>query len=251
MPSVLDFAYVALLALGWPLYEHLVDWPRFRRRLREDPAHARSREYRETIAGQWLIVAAGAALFEWQGRAWPALGLRSPDGWRLWVAVAIVAGLAALYALQARSAVRSSVARAKVRKAITSLELLVPHTASELRWFLAVAVTAGVCEEFVFRGYFVWTLAPWVGWWSAVALGTPIFGLLHGYQGRTGVVKTAIVGLLMAAVVALTGTLVTAMALHAVIDLGAGIITWIALRENTDATDPAIDLRAAPGLQPR
>jgi divalent metal cation (Fe/Co/Zn/Cd) transporter len=43
----------------------------------------------------------------------------------------------------------------------------------------------------------------------------------------------------MGAVVAATGTLLTAMALHALIDAGTGVITWIALREMRMADEPA------------
>jgi len=231
MPHVLDFVFVALLAVAWPLYEHFVDWPRFMRRLRDEPLQARPREYAGTIATQWLIVAAAVALWVRAGRPWAALGLAAPGGLRLWVSAAVVMLLAALYGAQAAALARSPKARGRVRQAIVRLEALLPHTTSEFRWFLALSLTAGVCEEFLFRGYLVWTLAPWLGWWGAAALGAGCFGLLHAYQGRSGIVRTAIVGAGMALVVALTRSLLPAMALHALIDLGSGLVTWVALRE--------------------
>jgi hypothetical protein len=44
-------------------------------------------------------------------------------------------------------------------------------------------------------------------------------------------VRTAIVGAVMALVVAPTRSLFPAMALHALVDAGSGLVTWIALRE--------------------
>jgi membrane protease YdiL (CAAX protease family) len=170
---VLDLVYIALLAAGWPLYEHFVDWPRFQRWLRDEPARARTREYRATIVRQWLIVAAGAALLAWHGQPLSALGVQGPHGWRLWVSVAVVSSLGALYTQQPG---RPGAVRVPGQSCGRPLEPLLPHTARELGWYLAVAVTAGVCEELVFRGYFAWALAPWVGWWGGVVLGAPVFG---------------------------------------------------------------------------
>jgi membrane protease YdiL (CAAX protease family) len=235
MPNALDFVFVALIAVAWPLYEHFVDWPRFQRALKDDARRARTREYAKTMAMQWIIVAAGVALWVRAERPWGALGLGAPAGWRLWATIVAVALLAALYASQAAALARSAEARTRVRKAVDRLEGLLPHTAPELRWFLALSVTAGVCEELLFRGYAVWTFAPWLGWWGAAALATACFGLLHAYQGRSGIVRTAIVGGVMVVVVALTRSLVPAMALHALIDVGSGVVTWLALRES-DAT---------------
>ncbi|MCI0376926.1 MAG: CPBP family intramembrane metalloprotease [Gemmataceae bacterium] len=47
-------------------------------------------------------------------------------------------------------------------------------------WFGGVSLTAGFCEEFLFRGYFIWVFAPWLGWWGAAALSVLIFAILHG-----------------------------------------------------------------------
>ena len=84
MPTLLDLVFVTLLAVAWPLYEHSVDWPRFQRWLRDEPSRARTREYRATLAAQWLTTAAGAALWMRGDRPWSGLRLVLPGGWRLW-----------------------------------------------------------------------------------------------------------------------------------------------------------------------
>lgn len=225
--------YVAVFAIAWPLYEYFVDWPRLQRRLKEDAGGARGPEYRATMARQWLLAGAGAALWLRSGRQWRELGVQAPSGWRLWAAAAVVAGLSALYWQQAATVVRSQTARKKVRQAIGALEPLLPHTTAEFCWFLGASVTAGVCEEFLYRGYFVAALAPWLGAWPAYLLAVPFFGLLHAYQGRAGVVRTSLVGLVMTLVVVLTRSLFPAMALHMIVDIGGGLVTWIVLRDVT------------------
>ncbi len=78
---------------------------------------------------------------------------------------------------------RSPRAQASVRKQIGPLVTLLPHTRPELGWFVGVSLTAGICEEFLFRGYFIWTFERWLGWWGAAALSIPFFAALHAYQG--------------------------------------------------------------------
>jgi membrane protease YdiL (CAAX protease family) len=98
-----------------------------------------------------------------------------------------------------------------------------------------VSLTAGFCEEFLFRGYFIWVFAPWLGWWGAAALSVLIFAILHAYQGWNGVLRTGIVGAVFTLVVAIFNSLWPAIALHALMDLGAGMMAWLALREGQTA----------------
>jgi hypothetical protein len=69
------------------------------------------------------------------------------------------------------------------------------------------------------------------GWWGAAALSLALFAVAHLYQGWGGVLKTGIAGILFTAVVAISGSLWPAIAMHALIDLGAGVMAWLALRE--------------------
>jgi membrane protease YdiL (CAAX protease family) len=60
-----------------------------------------------------------------------------------------------------------------------------------------------------------------------------MFGLGHAYQGAAGIVKTGIVGLLMAGAYVGTGSLLAPMLLHVVIDLTSGMVAYLALRPVT------------------
>jgi membrane protease YdiL (CAAX protease family) len=200
-------------------------------------------EYWRTILQQWLFVAIGVALWLEAGRPLSALGLRAPDGWRLWASSGVVFLLAAHFARNAAALARNPEKRARVRERFKNVVPLtiMPRTTREFVWFLTLSLTAGVCEEFLFRGYFIWELSPWLSWWGAAALSALAFGLLHTYQGRNGVIGVALVGIIMTLVVATTRSLFPAIALHTLMDAGNGFVIWIALREepHDDAMEAA------------
>lgn len=239
MTTLPDLLYVALFAVAMPLWDYLVFWPAFHRQLRADPARARKRLWTGAIGGLWALVAVGAALWVANGRSWTSLGFSVPDGWRFWVAVGLVL-LLVVYEVQSAAAVaRDSKARASVRRQMGKLaDVTGPHTRTELYWFGGASLTAGFCEEFLFRGYLIWALAPWLGWWGAAALSVLIFTSAHAYQGWNGALRTGIVGTFYTLVVAIFGSLWPAIVLHALVDLGSGILAWLVLHEG-QATDAA------------
>jgi membrane protease YdiL (CAAX protease family) len=238
MTTLPDLLYVALFAVALPLWDYLVSWPASRRQPQADPAWARMRIWRVAIGSGWALVAVGAALWVWNDRSWRSFGFSVPDGWRLWTSIALFLLLAAYYAYAAATVARSPEQRANVRQQITpGIAAVLPHTRTEMYWFGGVSLTAGFCEEFLFRGYFIWALAPWLGWWGAAALSLLIFASGHAYQGWNGALRTGIVGAIFTLVVAIFGSLWPAIALHALIDLSNGMFAWLALREGQATGD--------------
>jgi membrane protease YdiL (CAAX protease family) len=124
------------------------------------------------------------------------------------------------------SAERKAVLRARLE----SHAAMLPHTASEFAWFAALSVTAGVCEELIFRGYILWAAQSILGLWPAVVLSCLVFALAHAYQGIGGIVKTGLVGAFFMATVLVLGSLLPAMVAHALIDIGQGAGAWLVLR---------------------
>ena len=231
-----DLLYVALFALAVPLWDYLASWPALQRQFKANPARARKRLWIAAIVYPWALVAIGAALWVAHDRPWSALGFSVPDGWRLWVVVGLVLLLVAYYVQAAAAVARDPEARASVRQQFTgNLSDVLPHTRTELTWFGAVSLTAGFCEEFLYRGYFIWALSPQLGWWGAAALSMVLFASGHAYQGWNGVLRTGVVGALFTAVVALFGSLWPAIILHGLVDLGGGVMAWLTLREEPAA----------------
>ena len=134
------------------------------------------------------------------------------------VFVGLVASTAA-FALNPQS-------RAWFRKQAAGVSALVPATPQERWLFAAVAITAGICEEIVFRGF----LRLYLG-----ALGLPliatgvvaalIFGVAHAYQGWKGVMQTAALGGALMGLYIASGSLVPCIVAHALVDLRFLVIT--------------------------
>lgn len=105
------------------------------------------------------------------------------------------------------------------------LRQLLPRTRGEKLLFVGVSLSAGFGEELAYRGYAIPVLAGLVGSeWTAAVLSAGIFGFLHAYQGQVGVVRTGLMGLLLAAVFLWSGSLWPAILGHAAIDLVGGLI---------------------------
>lgn len=118
---------------------------------------------------------------------------------------------------------RSSKARqAYVREYRRALAFFLPATAEELRWFTILSVSAGICEEILFRGFFMQYLhrCPWlVGWTVALLVSSASFGLNHLYQGPSGVFSTALAGLAFGVLFLFTGNLILPILMHIAVDL--------------------------------
>jgi uncharacterized protein len=234
MPTLSDLLYVAWFAIVGPLIDYSVFWPRFHRRLKVDPAGTRTRLWAWSIGSAWVFVAIGAAIWVSNDRSWTEFGFSIPDGWRLWASLVLILLLVAYHVYAIAAVAGSSEARAGLRQQMFgALPAVMPHTRTELYWFSGVAITAGFCEEFLFRGYFIWVLSPWLGWWGAAALSLSIFAIGHIYQGWNGVLRTGIVGALYTLSVATFNSLWPAIALHALLDLAGGIMAWLALRDES------------------
>ncbi len=107
-------------------------------------------------------------------------------------------------------------------RAFRRLAFILPVTQEERAWFALVSVTAGICEEVLYRGFLIRYLSdgPWhVGLWIALAVASVAFGLGHGYQGLSGIIGTTVLGAVIAVIFLATGSLWLPMALHAIIDL--------------------------------
>jgi membrane protease YdiL (CAAX protease family) len=109
-----------------------------------------------------------------------------------------------------------------LRRQVRGFGALLPRSRQERTVFALLAVTAGICEEFVVRGFgiaylhWLWPGAPRL---AVIVITAAVFGLGHLYQGLRGVVVTGLVGAFFAWLVLSTGSLVPAMVLHALLDL--------------------------------
>jgi membrane protease YdiL (CAAX protease family) len=178
--------------------------------------------YASTIAFQWL--AAGVVAWRaWaRGLSLDELGLVVHGRGRILVA-ALVGGatLGGLQWLNLRRMGRSS---GKAREFMQALaERILPQSKVELLPYLALALTAGLCEEFLYRGFAMAALTrAGLPLWGVVLLSSVFFGLAHLYQGRGGLVSTMIIGTVFGTARIAYDGLVPAMLWHFAVDAAAG-----------------------------
>jgi uncharacterized protein len=106
--------------------------------------------------------------------------------------------------------------------ALKQLDFFLPATREERIWFAVVSVTAGICEEVLYRGFLIryFSDGPWhLPLAVALIVSSVAFGMAHGYQGLSGIIRTGIIGAVMAIIFFITGSLWLPMALHAFLDL--------------------------------
>jgi membrane protease YdiL (CAAX protease family) len=235
---MLDVALVILFTAAWPLAEYFWLWPRHVRAVEAGDPAARSRAYARTLLEQWALAAAVMALTLGFARPLSTLGLRLPQGWRLGLGVTLPAAYLLLIVVQGRVLAARPGALAGLRKKLDPLRALVPHTPGEFRLFVPLSITAGICEELLFRGYLVWVLKAWIGLGAAVGASMILFGLAHAYQGYKFGVRAFFAGVVMGALALVTGSILPGMALHALIDLGSGWVMFSAFRPVETASRP-------------
>jgi membrane protease YdiL (CAAX protease family) len=114
------------------------------------------------------------------------------------------------------------------RKAVINREpvvyLFAPENPAERAWWLVTSVVAGVGEEISWRGVQTALLVRLVGsYWPAAVLCAISFGLAHAIQGWKSSAAIVALALGFQAVVAASGSLYIAMAVHVAYDITAGL----------------------------
>jgi len=100
---------------------------------------------------------------------------------------------------------------------------LLPRSKNERINYFFVSLTAGICEEIIFRGllfFLLQTIFPNMAMPFVLATTSVIFGIGHIYQGVLGgAVRTTITGIILGSLFCVTGSLLPVMFLHFVFDI--------------------------------
>ena len=156
-------------------------------------------------------------------------GLRLRDlirgSWQRWTSVLRDLGLAVLF-LMVANVILGMVAYSLKAKPGLGARNLIPHSPSETVVYLLLTVTAGICEEIIFRGYLqrqfsALTRSPAAG----LILQAAVFGIAHGYQGPKFMFIIAVFGSMFGLLVAWRRSLRPAMAAHFLQDAVIGLLT--------------------------
>jgi membrane protease YdiL (CAAX protease family) len=237
-PDAWDHAFTAALLFAIPLWGR-VEYHRLQRRHAGGSAATKADLYRNTILVQWALAALLLVAWFLQGRDAASLGLavRADDGARTG-AVVVLAGLGVLALQRAAVARLRPAGRARLRRQFARTWALLPADAREHRWFRVLAVTAGVCEELLYRGFLIPYCSAYAGPSGGALLAAAAFGLGHFYQGVSGVLKTFLVGAAAGWLYLETQSLLWPMILHSALDLQGGALGRRVRSAQSNASPP-------------
>ncbi len=184
--------------------------------------------YRSTIFFQWLIVAIVAWRCTARTISPEELGIAAGNPWQIaLISIALVAILCLNQVIGLRRI--AEIPPEKRGRLFEITEKIMPRTGMETFVYAALACTAGISEEFLYRGFVFMTfqrmmienLAPPNA--GAAILSSIWFSLAHVYQGRRGIITTFVVGIIFVSIRIWTGSLIPAVAAHIGIDLVVGL----------------------------
>jgi membrane protease YdiL (CAAX protease family) len=175
------------------------------------PSRTKVALYIKTICWQWLLVAALLLVLRRHRLSVSAIGEHLGDP-------RLTMGTTGAFL----TAIDPPAAADRVRA-------LGPAFGREMWVFAVVSLTAGICEELLYRGWLVNLLRVATGSvWIAVGLGAAVFGVAHAYQGTKGMLRTSFIGLQLALLFVYVDSLIPGQVLHAGVDLVAGFVSAIA-----------------------
>lgn len=226
-----DFVLIFFLLIvivpwrGWARLERLLA-------LQHMSSRERTRLYFTSLAAQWIITALVAWRSFARGFSLWQLGLKfEPRSELLLVGITggILMGAAHWFNLR-RVGRSKSPAVDRIRALANKI---FPHSNREALVFCGLAVTAGFCEEFLYRGFVFAALSRLsLPAWGILLISSAMFGLAHAYQGRGGMIGTLLLGTVFGLARILYDSFVPVAFWHAAVDLVAGFAGKRYLIEN-------------------
>jgi len=218
------FVFLLVIAPVWDYWDT--------QRLKRSPSSAGKIRYYKTLCSWlWVGSAIAALIVGWRVFTIRAAPAEIPwflnHTWVRYLVIAVLLGVFLLFVAMPAGIVFWKKLTKRPRRyrsadALQALSYFLPMTQTERRWFAFLCITAGICEETLYRGFLLYYLhiAPWsLNLTVALLIAAAIFGLGHLYGGISGVVGSAIAGILLGLLFLLTGNLLLPMIFHAIFDL--------------------------------
>jgi uncharacterized protein len=106
-----------------------------------------------------------------------------------------------------------------------TLMQIAPQSPLEVLLWLVLSISAGFCEEFVFRGYFLRQFSSLgAGLVLGVLCSSLLFGISHGYEGAEGMIAITAYGAMFCVLALSRRTLRPGMIAHAWHDIFSGVM---------------------------
>jgi membrane protease YdiL (CAAX protease family) len=211
------------IALWWWQY------PRFVRAQAAGARNARPRYYAVEIVPLWVLAVGVISLWIAARRPWGDLLLGRSALWRLALGWALAAAYVGLTLAQRRMVLARPALLARIMKTLGEVQPLLPRTPGERKGFATLSITAGICEELLFRGFVLWYATRWAGPVGGFLISSASFGIMHVYLGARNLPRATIAGVFFYVVVIAAGSLLPATLCHSLADLVSGDLGYRAL----------------------
>lgn len=210
---LLLFLLIVLPAWGW------LDMKKLKR---DNVPAALTQSYLVTITAMWLLAALSAFLVPAHILWRPPQGLAAdmrldvvPASAVIGVAIVLLIGMIVPVIIARRGP-------GSIEKQLEPVRFLLPTTMGQRWLFVLVCLTAGVAEEWIYRGFVLHFLVaelPALNGWIIVVAAAVMFGIAHAYQGRAGTILTGVLGIVFSLFYITSGNLLLSMVMHALLDL--------------------------------
>lgn len=234
---------VVVLYLVWAIVKFSEDYRQLKEAVASGDSEARAGFYRRALVLEWVsaLLALVALGFD-KGKLTPgflemertaigqwlfSLSKEMSGTFLAGLVVSIVLGLVIMVVIRTVAKRRASSLvpnansrRGALQKWLPDFGAFLPTTARERWLFAAVALSAGICEEVVYRGWLLFALHREFALAGSTALlaAAVLFGLAHSYQGPLGVLSATLAGALMCILYVGTGSLLVPIVFHTLID---------------------------------
>lgn len=223
LPTYIDHILVLLLGLALPFLSGIrgsekLGTIHFDERIRR-------RFYLSNGLILWIMAIVVMAIWFWNNRPFSLMGFRLPEFG--WAAVGLSALLILLYVADIVYSMLSPEELRKTHNQWESSVPFLPENYRELPAYTVMCITAGVCEEIMYRGflvnYFIDPMKPGFPWMAAI-FPAVLFSIAHFYQGYKAMYKIFLLSLLFALIFIFSKSLLFVMIIHFLIDFTGGVL---------------------------
>ena len=178
--------------------------------------------YLTTIAWEWMLTA--YVLWGVRRRGTPLEAVTGAK-WKNFLEFARDFGISVLFWLVALMVLGATAIASHFRGSKESVGFLAPRGWMQIALWVLVCVTAGFCEETIFRGYLQKQFIAWSGSATAGLIASAmVFGACHIYQGVKPAIVITVYGLMFGILAQWRKSLRPGMMTHALHDTVSGIV---------------------------
>jgi membrane protease YdiL (CAAX protease family) len=222
-PGFIDHFLVLILGLVLPFFSGIRGSEKLGDIYFSEPV--RRRFYLSNSLVLWIMAAVVMGIWYWSGRSFSLMGFMLPKPG--WVAPVLAIALGVLYLADILYSLLSPEALRKTHETWESGVPFLPERLRELPAYVLMCISAGFCEEVMYRGflvtYFIDPMDQGFPWLAAV-FPAVLFSMAHFYQGYKAMFKIMLLSALFALIFIFSGSLLYVVIIHFLIDLFGGLL---------------------------